>query len=155
MLIRTPLAGDFENDLHDDVVDMSTSSVVDIFNWLESTFQAKYPQVGVLEGTYFDAQGAPTDAYNRLLALHSRAAEEKELTEAARARYPACESHWRQGHGGQRKCTDTARRPRKAFPTPESKDYICVCVLPGEGDPALLRVWDGCDEDASSCPIPP
>lgn len=155
MLTPTPPAGDFEGDLHDHVADLSPSSVAAILDWLYNTFQAQYPEVGRLVGTYFDEQGAPTAAYRHLLALHDRAREEEERTEALRARFPTCETHWRQGHGGRRKCADVARRPRKAFPAPDSTDYICVCALPGEGDTALLRPWDGCPEDAHSCPIPP
>lgn len=55
-----------------DVDGLTAGQLKSLRKWLRDTYMAKYPQVGVLVGPFFDAQGQPTEALKAVLEAEER-----------------------------------------------------------------------------------
>jgi hypothetical protein len=57
---RSFVTGDFQNDLNDEILDLSESQIADIFNW-KDFYDKTYDFVGLMIGKFYDERGAKTE----------------------------------------------------------------------------------------------
>lgn len=144
---RVFVTGEFNNADHliDDITDLNPDSYADLESW-KSLFDTKYPKLGVVVGTYYDAQGCPTKQLD-LIRMNLKILEKKKSeANIELQRYPPCNSQY---DGNTKKgrvwCTELSGgisrnwigRPRQFYDL-NQKQWRCACVQ--EMDKDLLSL---------------
>jgi predicted heme/steroid binding protein len=171
---RAFVTGDFtEEGLTDDISGLSEQELLSVIDWLKF-YEKDYKLVGVLQGSYYNADKELTErGINVVESLErAQAYKDKQLKESEV--FPPCNSEWQKEKGGRVWCSTKSggvKRewvgvPRKLFSS-FSKTYRCACVknfgpplaLPGEDgnrgdlDNPNLREYDGCSPSSNSCKL--
>lgn len=171
---RAFVTGDFtSNGLIDNVDGLTENEMLSIADWI-SFYEKDYEFVGLLEGTYYDNHGRPTERLEKVQEQLNRAKmwKEKQITETEV--FPPCNSEWQKKVGGRVWCTnksggikrDWVGVPRKLFSL-NNKNFRCACVKNfghsiatpglkgnrGDLDNYNLREYDDCSSTSISCKL--
>jgi len=152
------ITGDFNRETASaDVSSLSGPEKSQIPEWV-SFFEEKYEQVGVMEGLYYNSDGAETDFLRSVLADAADAIKEgeKEMEQ-----FPPCNVERVVGQPGRIWCTDmtTGHKrewvgvPRKFFKA-GAHQHRCACVPVDRLDDARLTEYEGCPPLSASCSVP-
>lgn len=138
---RAFVTGDFtENGLTDDIAGLSPQDLIGIDDWVHF-YEKEYTEIGILQGTYYDANANPTQKLKDSRKALEAARKWQNDQKADLERYPSCNSEWVQGKGGRVWCSNKSGGvtrewvgvPRKLF-TPGNGQSRCVCVKNENGD---------------------
>ncbi|KAK0416567.1 hypothetical protein QR680_012566 [Steinernema hermaphroditum] len=170
---RAFVSGDFtEEGLIDDVEGLGDQDLLGILDWIKF-YERDYFLVGVLQGTYYDANGKMTE---RLVKQLIDKAKEWRNSQAKESEvFPPCNSEWHKDSGGRVWCTTKSGGlhrewvgvPRKLFST-ATKSYRCACVKNfgsplattdekgkrGDLDNPALEEYEDCPPTSMSCKLP-
>lgn len=174
---RAFVTGDFtEAGLIDDVSGLSHQDILGIQEW-SNFYEKEYELVGLLQGTYYDAEGHVTERMREVIGL----IEDAKLWKAAQTKeaevFPPCNSEWHKDSGGRVWCTTKSGGihrewtgvPRKLF-NPGTKTSRCACVknfgpplssyadvdeegTRGDLDNPNLHEYPGCSPTSNSCKL--
>ncbi|VDM47922.1 unnamed protein product [Toxocara canis] len=172
---RAFVTGDFtESGLIDDVSGLSHQDILGIQEW-SNFYEKEYELVGLLQGTYYDAEGHATPRLIEVMGMM----EDAQLWKAAQTKeaevFPPCNSEWHKDSGGRVWCTTKSGGihrewtgvPRKLF-NPGTKTSRCACVknfgppmsnypnsdekgTRGDLDNPNLHEYPGCSPTSNSC----
>ena len=148
------LSGDFTPaGLHDDLAGLTPVQLVEMFNWRDSTYIAKYIPMGVVEGCFYGADGAPTVELLHVRKMVKVGVAEKERLAVQRKLYNGCNSKWTQEHGKTLWCHEPLIVRHQRLVDGEGKETLrCVCaVATAEG--GGVQPHPECD-DTSECKLP-
>ncbi|PIK47714.1 putative neuferricin-like [Apostichopus japonicus] len=157
---RAFITGDFtESGLLSDINGLEPKEALEVKTWLDF-YEKDYIYVGKLHGTYYDADGRPTE---KLISAHRLIAEgekEKAANDADKRKFPPCNSEWSEKTGTRIWCStrsggisrDWTGFPRKYF-QPGAKSFRCACVPEQELDNPHFKMYDNCDPRATSCKL--
>lgn len=160
---RAFVTGDFTDaGLTDDVLDLSPSQIVALYDWL-TFYQKDYTPVGKLVGRFYSENGKPTDVLQQVEASLAQGLELKARAEEENKIYPACNSEWNSERGGRVWCStksggvdrDWSGVPRMLF-SPGSGSTRCVCVRPDDPKQSSnpnLQEYKDCSPQAESCAV--
>lgn len=156
------ITGNFTHDLHDDIGDLDESLYGHLESWL-SFYKTTYPQLGRIEGSFYDSRGCPTSL---MLKVNEglRKAEERRVSEQKLERQlPECNSEWNvENKQGRVWCTNKSGgvdRSWVGFPRifDDGSGKRCVCFNPDSPDAQqsvkLMNVYPGCDPQSSECKL--
>ena len=86
------MTGEFEKNRTDDVSALAGSQLRELKKWVNETYHFKYVYLGLLEGHFYDRNGAPTAAFRDVASSIARADADADALEEDQARYPSCSS---------------------------------------------------------------
>lgn len=159
---RAYLTGNFTHDLSDNISDLDESTYGDLKNW-SSFYEQSYPQVGLLEGQYYDSQGCPTAETQRIYMALAKLSQEAEKQKEESIVLPECNSEWNADTKKSRvwcsKSSGGVERSWAGVPriyvNDKSNSQQCICYSEeSKVDAALakkLKVYPGCQIDAQEC----
>ena len=146
------LSGDFTPaGLHDDLAGLTPVQLVEMFNWRDSTYITKYIPMGVVEGRFYGADGAPTAELLHVRKMVKVGIAEKERLAAQRKLYVGCNSKWTQEDGKTLWCHEPLLVRHQRLVDGEGKETLrCVCAdATAEGVQPHLHC-----ADTSECKLP-
>uniref|UniRef100_A0A1I8A772 Cytochrome b5 heme-binding domain-containing protein n=1 Tax=Steinernema glaseri TaxID=37863 RepID=A0A1I8A772_9BILA len=172
---RAFVSGDFtEEGLVDDVDGLGEQDLLGILDWI-TFYQRDYSLVGVLQGTYYDADGEMTEKLVEVTQLIEKAKEWRNSQTKESEVFPPCNSEWHKDSGGRVWCTTKSGGvhrewvgvPRKLF-SAATKSYRCACVKNfgsplathdekgnrGDLDHPGLEEYAECPPTSMSCKLP-
>ncbi|TSY98081.1 Neuferricin [Bagarius yarrelli] len=160
---RAFVTGDFTDaGLTDDVLDLSPSQIVALYDWL-TFYQKDYTPVGKVVGQFYSENGKPTDVLQQVETALAQGLKLKAQAEKENQIYPACNSEWHSDRGGRVWCSnksggvhrDWTGVPRMLF-SPGSGYTRCVCARPDDptqSNNPNLQEYKDCPPQAESCPL--
>lgn len=158
---RAYLTGNF-TDLSDNISDLDESTYGDLKNW-SAFYEKSYPQVGRLEGRYYDSQGCPTAETKRIYQSLDKLGRDSEEDQKASMILPECNSEWNLDTKKSRVwCSKTSggiERVWTGVPRIQTNEkdnsQRCVCYSKeSKVDETLarsLKVYPGCEKEAIEC----
>lgn len=157
---RAFITGDFtESGLLSDINGLEPREALEVKTWLDF-YEKEYVYLGKLHGTYYDADGKPTERLRAATQLIKEGEKEKAASEADKRRFPPCNSEWTQNTGTKVWCSnrsggisrDWEGYPRKYF-QPGAKSFRCACVPEGELENPHFKLYEDCDPMSTSCKL--
>ncbi|TKR77429.1 hypothetical protein L596_018404 [Steinernema carpocapsae] len=172
---RAFVSGDFTDEgLVDDVEGLSEQDLLGIHDWV-TFYERDYKLVGILQGTYYDANGKMTQRLKEVKQLIDKAKEWRNSQAKESEVFPPCNSEWHKDSGGRVWCTTKSGGihrewvgvPRKLFNS-ATKSHRCACVKNfgpplathdehgkrGDLDHPNLQEYDECSPTSMSCKLP-
>lgn len=165
-----------EEDLTDDISELTTSEILSLENW-KAFYEKDYKYIGKVEGAFFDKKGQELPMMELYRKKLRTALLEKNVIENDKKLFPPCNSEWSQGNGGRVWCStrsggvarDWSGVPRLYY-SAGSTQPRCACVRTtgppshdllskthndqGDLDNPNLNVYPNCDALSESCPLP-
>lgn len=150
---RAFTTGEFEGEgLSDDVDGLTPAQCKGLVEWRAFYEEHEtYTRVGVLRGRFYDAQGSPTEALQRVHAQAAEADREDNARKERSKRFPACSSRWTKETGSVLWC-EGGKVPRRDRGASKKGSARCACfeVAYTVAHPEL-EVFEGCEPHAEKC----
>lgn len=157
---RAFLTGNFTHDLHDDIRDIDESLYSHIESWT-SFYASNYPNLGRLEGQYFDSRGCPTQESERVNKMFHKLEQDKATRKEEEKEYPECNSEWNSDTKKGRVWCSTksggVERDWVGFPRIFNYGESKRCACFNQDSPAaqelvkFMSVYPNCKPDATEC----
>lgn len=143
------ITGDFENNVTDDVSELSPSQLYHLATWVNQTYHTKYAFKGRLEGYFYDIYGRKTTAMRRIDDLLAQERIDIEKRKQDERLYPKCNAKRARGVNLVWCRDDMVPRRRTVYGGQER----CACFRDPEAaaDDPHNALYPGCPPQNSSC----
>lgn len=167
------ITGKFEDELTDNVDDLSPADLVSLVEW-KDFYHKEYKYVGKLDGYFYNSKGEMTNNYLRVMEKLQIAKEQKNEDKLDEQMFPPCNSEWSQAKGGFVWCSESSGGiernwvgvPRKYFRSGKTEPR-CACVRTtgpptddrqsksnnGDLDNPNLREYPNCEKLSERCRV--
>lgn len=158
---RAYITGNFTHDLNDDISDLDKSSYSALQSWI-SFYAKSYPYVGKLEGRYYNSNGCPTAATEKVYKVLAELERDSEKKKNENIVLPECNSEWNGDTKKSRvwcsKASGGVERSWVGVPrlyTDESGTNRCVCYSDESNvTPEMLKNlknYKNCESNSFEC----
>nr|CAG4648782.1 EOG090X0A5G [Polyphemus pediculus] len=158
---RAFVSGEFTpTGLIDDISGLEEGDYLGINEWVN--FYAKdYPYVGKVQGSFYDAEGNPTEYLATALKWLAAAVYSKEEDDLFKEKYPMCNIDYKPDEGTTVWCSkssggvnrDWVGLPRSLYSATDSKIVRCACVQEKDLSDPLLKEYPDCANDSITCKL--
>ncbi|KAG2495230.1 hypothetical protein HYH03_006504 [Edaphochlamys debaryana] len=149
---RAFITGDFKGDLDDKVTDFDEQQCKSLLEWRDF-YRKTYPFKGRLDGPFYNAQGQPLKALQRVEEKAKKAKSHEELRREQEARWPSCNVRWTEADGGSVWCDD-GQYPRKITTSlPDGKPTARCACFKDVGWSDVRQIYKGCHPEATHCKV--
>mmetsp|Transcript_11163 Transcript_11163/g.18230 ORF Transcript_11163/g.18230 Transcript_11163/m.18230 type:complete len:271 (-) Transcript_11163:34-846(-) len=160
---RAFTSGKFEGHAQDEITDLTNSEIMTVVNWLQFYIDHEsYVYMGNVIGRYYDDGGNPTKDWEKILEVKEQHAVDMKKQGELEKLFPSCNSRWSQNDGSTVWCTDELVDHKTSSPLVPRLMFFeahratrCTCVElnVAVANTAKYKVYDGCDEKATTCKI--
>lgn len=151
---RAFVTGNFTHDLTDKLDDLEDNLLGQINTWI-SFYRTSYPNLGRVEGNFYNSDGCPTEALKFIEKRLAKIEADKQAAAQQQDELPECNSEFNSDTKKARVwCTNKSGGVEREWAgVPRLYDGGCVCVDDSKQDldNELYKVYPGCDPKSSEC----
>lgn len=152
---RAFVTGNFTHDLTDELDDLDDSLLGQVVTW-KSFYKTSYPDLGRLEGNFYNSEGCPTQALKSIEERLAKIELEKQAKLEHQTELPECNSEWNSDTKNAKVwCTNKSGGIEREWAgVPRLLDGRCVCLNDAIQENLAMeeyKIYPGCDPKASEC----
>jgi hypothetical protein len=157
------VTGDFENDLTDDIADLSAEDVASIHHWREFYETSQdYKFVGKVIGRFYNDHGEALplliESEKRVAEFRAQEAAREAAEQASKVVESLCNVSWKKSEGGWVYCKEGTVPRKMGIPVEDRSNSgqqkvqeRCICVDKNEKVTEGKKVYEGCSVESSRC----
>lgn len=151
---RAFVTGNFTHDLTDKLDDLDDTLLGQINTWI-SFYRTSYPNLGRVEGSFYNFEGCPTDALKLIEKRLEKIEADKQAAAQQQVDLPECNSEFNSDTKKARvwcsKKSGGIERDWAGVPRLHEGGCVCVDNSKHEPDNELYKIYPGCDPKSSEC----